>query len=77
MITEGEARRILIEESIKKGDHAAVLAIQQEDSAAFHSRWNRHIEEIRAEKASRDATARGPSLNTRKALREKRKKKRK
>ena len=74
MITEGEARRILIEESIKKGDHDAVMAIQQEDSAAFHERWNRHIEEIRAEKARQEAAARGPSLEIRKALREKRKK---
>ena len=57
MLTEGETRRILIEESIKNGDHATVLAFQLEDSAAFHERWNRHIMEIRAEKARREAAA--------------------
>lgn len=76
MITEGEARRILIEKAVKSGDQATVLAIQQEDEPTFHARWNRHIEALRAEKSSLEAKARGPSAETRKALREKRKKRR-
>ena len=72
MITEGEARRILIEEAISRGDHAAVLEIQKEDSDAFRERWERHL----IETASPGKRA-GPSDEVRKKLREKRKKKRK
>lgn len=75
MISEGEARKILIEEALKKGDQAAVMAIQHEDSPSFRARWHKHTEDIRAENARLEAAARGPSPETRKALREKRKKK--
>ena len=74
MISEGEARRILIEKAIKEGDQAAVLAIQQEDGPQFRARWDRYIETLKKEKAIKEAAARGPSQETRKALREKRKK---
>ena len=72
MITEGEARRILIQEAISRGDHEAVLAIQKEDSETFEARWERHL----AETASPGKRA-GPSDDVRKKLREKRKKRNK
>lgn len=72
MITEGEARRILIEKALRNGDHAAVLEIQKEDRDAFRERWERHL----LETASPGKRA-GPSDEVRKKLREKRKKKRK
>ena len=70
MITEGEARRILIEEALRHGDQQAVLEIQKEDSDAFARRWERHLDET---DLSRKRA--GPSDAKRKKLREKRKKK--
>ena len=75
MISEGEARKKLIEKALREGDQAAVLAIQQEDEPHFRVRWERYIETLKKEKAIKEAAARGPSKETRKALREKRKKK--
>ena len=74
MISEGEARKKLIEKALREGDQAAVLAIQQEDEPQFRARWERYIETLKKEKAIKEAAARGPSQETRKALREKRKK---
>ena len=77
MISEAEARKILLENAMKAGDQKTVLAIQQEDEPTFHLRWDRYIEELRAEKVKKEKAARGPSGETRKALRGKRKKKKK
>ena len=77
MISEAEARKILMDKAMKAGDQAAVLAIQQEDEPTFRLRWDRHIKELRTAKAEREKAAGGPSDETRKALREKRKKKKK
>ena len=74
MISEGEARKKLIDKALREGDQAAVLAIQQEDEPQFRVRWERYIETLKKEKAIKEAAARGPSKETRKALREKRKK---
>ena len=70
MIPEGEARRILIEKAIRRGDHKTVLEIQKEDSDSFAKRWERYL-------ADTDALRKraGPSNDVRKKLREKRKKK--
>ena len=69
MITEGEARRILIEEALRHGDQQAVLEIQKEDSDAFARRWERHLDET-----DQFRNRAGPSDAKRKKLREKRKK---
>lgn len=72
MITEGEARRILIEEALRYGDQQTVLEIQKEDSGTFMQRWDRHLAET--DPLRKRA---GPSDDVRKKLREKRKKKNK
>ena len=74
MITEGEARRELIEKALKEGDQRTVMAIQTENSEVFRERWMKYLESCDEEnqRASRRA---GPSNDTRKKLREKRKKK--
>ena len=76
MITEAEARRRLIEKALAEGDQETVLAIQREDSHVFHERWERYVEEYRLEHAQESGRA-GPSNETRKKLREKRKKRKK
>ena len=75
LISEAEARKILMEKAIKAGDQAAILAIQQEDEPTFRLRWNRYIEELRTAKTQKPTAVKGPPAETRKALREKRKKK--
>ena len=76
MITEAEARRRLIEKALAEGDQETVLAIQREDSHVFHERWERYVEEYRREHA-KDSGRAGPTNETRKKLREKRKKRKK
>ena len=71
-ITEAEARRILIEDAMKRGDRAALMAIPMEDADTFHARWMRHIQEQSQRPPARSRT--GPPEETRKKLREKRKK---
>lgn len=74
-IEEAEARRILMEDAMKRGDQEAIMTIPLEDTPTFHARWMRHLEEQEREYlASRH---KGPSSDTRKALRGKRKKKKK
>ena len=70
-ITEAEARKLLMDEAMKRGDRQAVMEIPLEDSDTFYQRFLRRNEEVR----KRNQAARGvPSNETRKALREKRKK---
>lgn len=72
-IPESEARRILLEEAVQRNDREAIMAIPREDTEALHARWMRHLAE--QERAYIESLCCGPSANTRKALREKRKKK--
>ena len=73
-LTEAEARKILLEDAMKRKDQAALLAIPKEDSDTLHDRWLRYTARVERE-AIRSRY--GPSADTRKALREKRKKKKK
>ncbi len=69
--TEAEARKLLMDEALKRGDQQALREIPLEDSDTFYQRYLRRNEEVR----KRNQAARGvPSNETRKALREKRKK---
>ena len=76
-LTEAEARKVLIERALKKGDQETVLAIQREDVDTFYQRWLRYLEEVKAENRRRAAAEvrAGPDNATRRKLREKRKKK--
>ena len=74
-ISEGEARRILMEEAMKQGDQESLMAIPMEDSDTFHARWDRYIGELKAKRINDIASRDVPSDDTRKRLREKRKKK--
>ena len=71
MITEAEARRELMEEAMKRRDEEAILAIPLEDNAAIHERWDKYMTRKRREAMALRA---GPPPEVRKALREKRKK---
>ncbi len=69
--TEAEARKLLMDEAMERGDQHALTEIPLEDSDTFYQRYLRRNEEVR----KRNQAARGvPSNETRKALREKRKK---
>ena len=68
LITEAEARKILIEDALRRHDQKALLEIQREDSDAFEARW------ILSEYGA-PLKPPGPSNEVRKKLREKRKKK--
>ena len=72
-LPEEEARRILLEDAIKRNDQDAILAIPREDTPELHGRWLMYIARL-----ERDAihSSAGPSADKRKVLREKRKKKR-
>ena len=70
-ISEAEARKILMEDAMKRGDQQALLEIPLEDAATFYQRWLRWTESIREKNNSPRS---GPSNEKRKALREKRKK---
>ena len=70
-ISEAEARKILMDDAMKRGDQQALMQIPLEDSAAFYQRWLRWSEDLRERNNSPRS---GPSNEKRKALREKRKK---
>ncbi|MBQ4514920.1 MAG: hypothetical protein II969_18145 [Anaerolineaceae bacterium] len=69
-ISEAEARKILMDEAMKRGDQQAILEIPLEDSQTFYQRWVRWCESV----TKRKNPVPGPSNEKRKALREKRKK---
>jgi len=68
-LSEAEARKILMEDAMKRKDQKAIMAIPLEDTAALHERWVRFT--------ARAVSRAGPADDVRKALREKRKKKKK
>ena len=70
-ISEAEARKILMEDAMKRGDQQALMEIPLEDSAAFYQRWLRWSEDLRE---THNSPRSGHSNEKRKALREKRKK---
>ena len=70
-ISEAEARKILMDDAMKRGDQQALMEIPLEDSAAFYQRWLRWSENLRERNSSPRS---GPSNEKRRALREKRKK---
>ena len=74
MLTEGEARKILIDRAMKAGDMKTVMEIQTEDVLTFHERWMRHLEEQDRQYAMKKSGQMPPSDEKRKKLREKRKK---
>ncbi len=71
-ISEAEARRKLIEDAMKRQDQEALLAIPREDTSALHARWEKYTKRIEREAL---ISRNGPPPGVRKALREKRKKK--
>ena len=73
MLTEAEARKRLMDDAMKRKDQAAILAIPMEDTDQVHERWEKYVERIERE-ANRPPD--GPPPKTRKALREKRKRRR-
>ena len=74
-ITEGEARDILIQKAVDEGDKETLDAILSEDTHTFHQRWMRYVEETERQNRVRSSVRAGPSAETRKKLRSKRKKK--
>ena len=48
-ITEAEARRILIDDAIKRKDQEALLAIPLEDQYVLQERWERYLKRIERE----------------------------
>ncbi|MBQ6503490.1 MAG: hypothetical protein IJI57_06205 [Flexilinea sp.] len=77
-LTEAEARQLLIERALDRGDTETAAAIRMEDPDTFYERWLRYVEEIETENRRRALAAAGragPSNATRKKLREKRRKK--
>ncbi len=71
-ISEAEARKILIDDAMKRGDQQSLMEIPLEDAATFYQRWLRWTESLRERNSSPRS---GPSNEKRKSLREKRKKK--
>ena len=74
-LSEAEARKLLMDEAIRRGDQQAILEIPLEDSDTFYQRWLRRNEEVRKRNLINMGAAGVPPSDTRKALREKRKKK--
>ena len=74
-LTEDEARDILIEKAAKENDHKTVMAILEEDSETFYRRWLKYTEETEKQNRLKAAARAGPSPETRKKLRQKRRKK--
>ncbi len=70
-ISEAEARRQLMEDAMKRKDQEAIRAIPQEDTYALHARWEKYTARVEREALMSRA---GPPPEVRKALREKRKK---
>ena len=73
LITEAEARKILIENAMRAGDQKSVTAIPMEDSETFRARWAKYLS---AQSRLSRQTDPGMSDKTRRKLREKRKKRR-
>ena len=71
-ISEAEARKILMDDAMKRGDQQALMEIPLEDSAVFYQRWLRWSENLHERN---NLPRSGPSNEKRRALREKRKKK--
>ncbi len=71
-LTEAEARKKLMDDAMKRKDQEAILAIPLEDTEALHARWVKYTERVEREAL---LSRHGPSPDTRKKLREKRKKK--
>lgn len=71
-IGEAEARRQLLEDAQKRKDQEALLAIPLEDTFALHARWEKYTARVEREAM---LSRSGPPPGVRKALREKRKKK--
>lgn len=69
-----EARKILMEDAMKRGDQKALMEIPMEDEDMFHERWMRHVEEVSRPRQPIHSRT-GPPDDVRKKLREKRKKK--
>ena len=80
-ITEAEARKTLIEDAMRRGDQQALMEIPREDQYQLLDRWNQYLERIEKEYEASlhhpggSGPRGGPSDDVRKALREKRKKK--
>ena len=74
-LTEDEARDILIEKAAKENDHKTVTEILEEDSETFYRRWLKYTEETEKQNRLKAAARAGPSPETRKKLRQKRRKK--
>ena len=70
-ISEAEARKILMDDAMKRGDQQALMEIPLEDAATFYQRWLRWTDNLHVRNNS---SRNGPSNEKRKALREKRKK---
>ena len=70
-IGEAEARKILMDDAMRRGDQQALMEIPLEDAAAFYQRWLRWSEDLRE---THNSPRSGPSNEKRRALREKRKK---
>ncbi|MBQ4514988.1 MAG: hypothetical protein II969_18490 [Anaerolineaceae bacterium] len=70
-ISEAEARKILMDDAMKRGDQQALTEIPLEDAATFYRRWLKWSENLRERNNSPSS---GPSNEKRRALREKRKK---
>ena len=71
-ITEAEARKELMDDAMRRKDQEAIMAIPLEDQYILHERWEKYLARIEREAK---LSQKGPSPDTRKALREKRKKK--
>ena len=74
-LSEDEARDILIEKAAKANDHKTVMEILEEDSETFYRRWLKYTEETEKQNRLKAAARAGPSPETRKKLRQKRRKK--
>ena len=70
-ISEAEARKILIDDAMRRGDQKALMEIPLEDTAKIYQRWLRYCSNLHE---NNDPPRIGPSNEKRRALREKRKK---
>lgn len=73
-VNEAEARKILLEDAKRRRDREAIREIPLEDNPGLHKRWKQYCERFYRES---HAAPSSPPDETRKALRQKRKKKKK
>ena len=74
-ISEAEARQILIKDAMERHDQEALMAIPLENTREVHARWERYREKMgKAARSPISPGRAGPSAETRKKLRAKRKK---